>query len=459
MVKEGFNIKKEVNKILNDTIEPIKKPIDFIQSFIEGLILVFKGIAKLLVASLSPFDGKGPFSKIPGLRIPVCFLNPFFVLAYMIVPKIKKLVTESLMPATYPLRYGKFKFDTARNPSMWNASKKDEKWKEINNDTQNYIDDKITIIMWAIFLMFALAFIFLPPIFGKVMTSLPEFLNLIVPTLVSIFIIPLLLSQLQRYIYPQILFLIILAAIRYSWRYIYKIMDKVRDKVFNSKGPKGDPANPLLAKVQVGLDRGLVSIPYVGQFILAYFSKHRKRTLIPLPQGASISMMSKIIKKVCPACESKDSGPDDDGDLLYRNIKSVFRDLDIGYGGENRKLAHTVYLLIFYTWRIILIPGILLYIISRLIRLDNNIANVVAGLLAAFLGVIMIITAIIMIPNPTCDPVMLGPVRQVSKYITMVALPSFIVAWFFPELIEGCFACFEGVTTVKDGFDKMMGGL
>ena len=53
MIKEGFNIKKEFNKIL----KPIKEPIDFIQSFIEGLILVFEGIA-IISGFIITFDGK-----------------------------------------------------------------------------------------------------------------------------------------------------------------------------------------------------------------------------------------------------------------------------------------------------------------------------------------------------------------------------------------------------------------
>ena len=120
---------------------------------------------------------------------------------------------------------------------------------------------------------------------------------------------------------------------------------------------------------------------------------------------------------------------------------------------------HTIYLICFYVWRLLIIPGLLLGLITRLIKLDRTITDVAAALIAIFLGFILILTAIIMIPNAKCDPKILAPVRQASKYITMVALPSFIVAWFFPELIEGCFDCFEGVDTVKKGFDKMMGGL
>ena len=228
MIKEGFNIKKEFDKIL----KPIKEPIDFIQSFIEGLILVFKGIAELLVASLSPFDGKGPFSKIPGLRIPVCFLNPFFVIAYMIVPKIKKLITESLMPATFPLRYAAYQAEIYG----------DESFEQVNKRAEKFINDKITTILWIIFFMLALAFIFVPPIVGKFLVEMPEIINLLIPTFITLILVPTLVMQLDKYIREEFLFLFLLVFIRYSWRYIYQLVDKTRDKVFNSKGAKGEPA-------------------------------------------------------------------------------------------------------------------------------------------------------------------------------------------------------------------------
>jgi hypothetical protein len=272
--------------------------------------------------------------------------------------------------------------------------------------------------------------------------------------------IPTLVFQLDKYIRTELLFLFLLAFIRYSWRYIYQLVDVLREKVFSSKGAKGDPANPLLAKIQIAIDRALVSIPFFGQFILAYYSDHRKESLIPaMPGGASINMMTKIINKVCPACKESNNEDNDRGDLLYRNVKTILDEFEIGYNGENNKLVHTIYLICFYVWRLLIIPGLLLGLITRLIKLDRTITDVAAALIAIFLGFILILTAIIMIPNAKCDPKILAPVRQASKYITMVALPSFIVAWFFPELIEGCFDCFEGVDTVKKGFDKMMGGL
>ena len=446
MIKEGFNIKKEFDKIL----KPIKEPIDFIQNFIEGLIKVFEGIFTLLANSLLPFKGKGPLSSIPGLRIPVCFLNPFFVLAYMVVPKIKKIITESLMPATFPFRYAAYQGELYG----------DESFEQVNKRAEKFINDKITTILWIIFFMLALAFIFVPPIVGKFLVEMPEIINLLIPTFITLILVPTLVMQLDKYIREEFLFLFLLVFIGYSWRYIYELVDKTRDKVFNSKGAKGEPANPLLAKIQLAIDRALVSIPFIGQFTLSYYSEHRRESLIPaMPGGASINMMIRIINKACPACEKSNSQDKDRGDVLYRNIKAILDEFEVGYNGENSKLVHTIYLMCFYLWRLIIIPGVLLASINRLIRLDRTITDVVAALIAIFLGFIMIITAIILIPNPKCDPKVLGPARLVSKYITMVALPSFIVAWFFPELIEGCFECFKGVTLVNDGFNKMMGNV
>ena len=398
-------------------------PIAFIQGFIEGLILVFKGIAELIMSSLAPFDGKGPFSNIPGLRIPVCFLNPFFVIAFMIVPGIKKYIIGMLMPSTYPLRYGRFMLGKRDN----------ERWKDINKETEDFIQEKLTILLWVVFFMFALAFIFIPPIFGKIMVSLPEIINLVIPTLFSVFLIPLLLLRLRKYINIYILMLTALVAITYSWREIYNVVSIARKKFGDSGGAEGDAVNPILYRMQIVLDRFISRIPCV----LAYRNKNRVNVLGgPILAGA---------------------GSNRNFDRLSRLINSWFNKPGVENG--NKKLANTIYLIVFYIWRLILIPGILLLVIASLIRLDRTAATVVAAFLALFLGILMTCTAIIMIPNPKCDTKMLGPIKKVSNYITMVALPSFIIAWFFPELIEGCFDCFDGVNTVKKGFDKMMAGL
>ena len=426
-------------------------PIAFIQGFIEGLILVFKGIAELIMSSLAPFDGKGPFSNIPGLRIPVCFLNPFFVIAFMIVPGIKKYIIGMLMPSTYPLRYGRFMLGKRDN----------ERWKDINKETEDFIQEKLTILLWVIFFMFALAFIFLPPIFGKIMISLPQILNLVIPTLFSVFLIPVLLLTLRRYINIYILILTGLVAIRYTWRGIYQAISIARKKIGNKGGPAGESPNPILDKAQKMFDKTLSRVP--GAF--AYFSYHRVRTLGPQSDAAPPRYIENIVRSLgcCNIPEGEE--PKNNDDWLLRNIKSMLNDLEIGYRHpitkklDNNELAHTIYIIVFYIWRLMLIPGIVLYAITSLIRLDRTVTTVVAAILAGLLAALMTITAVIMLPNPKCDPKMLGPIKKASNYITMVALPSFIIAWFFPELVEGCFDCFDGVNTVKKGFDKMMGGI
>ena len=125
---------KKIEKVFENIFEEIKEIFDKIKGLadvVQGIMLVFKGLGELLVSILSPFEGKGIFSSIPGLRIPVCFLNPFFVLAYMVVPKIKRLIRESLMPATYPIREARLQLARARNPRKWNDSVKDKKWREL----------------------------------------------------------------------------------------------------------------------------------------------------------------------------------------------------------------------------------------------------------------------------------------------------------------------------------------
>ena len=89
-----------------------------------------------------------------------------------------------------------------------------------------------------------------------------------------------------------------------------------------------------MAKIQLAIDRALVSIPFLGQFILSYYSEHRRESLIPaMPGGATISMMTRIINKACPACEESNNKDTDRGDLLYRNIKAILDEFEVGYDG------------------------------------------------------------------------------------------------------------------------------
>ena len=109
------------------------------------------------------------------------------------------------------------------------------------------------------------------------MISLPQILNLVIPTLFSVFLIPVLLLTLRRYINIYILILTGVVAIRYSWRGIYQVISIARKKIGNKGGPPGESPNPILDKVQKIFDKTLSRVP--GAF--AYFSYHRVRTLGP----------------------------------------------------------------------------------------------------------------------------------------------------------------------------------
>jgi hypothetical protein len=88
------------------------------------------------------------------------------------------------------------------------------------------------------------------------------------------------------------------------------------------------------------------------------------------------------------------------------------------------------------------------------LSLRNNL-DWLAIIIAVILGIILIATIVVIIPNPRCNPALLDPIGKVANYITMFAMPAFLIAWFYPSIPEGCFDCFKDIDLIKKGFDGM----
>lgn len=533
-------------------------------SIIKKLTKFFTTLAKAFASMLTPFKSKVPFLKMPGIKVPVCYLNPFFVVAYIFVDSIVEKITKVLFNTVFWLSPLMLFFELGFNPNKWNRwiklsqNAKKKKLKKFNDIIIKYIKKRLIYILRVIFFMLAFSIIFVPLLVVQFYQNAKIGLRIIAQCLITFLIvgIPILNSKFLQS-YPILMSIVTLTVYNYV-RYFRIIFQCFSISDIDSDVPKASQGNvssydrvlPWLFNIQESMDTKMseaskilenlgkdsdyfyyptmplraIGLLFTGSWFKSHDDEPDKLyklilwflNLIDIKvmifgrfKGFNIYPSDKIKDEFLNKFEeinsdelpeplssaifwndlvfnlnhNKEHKLDDkekqvgggDGSVANLNeMKKLYRKFKIGQiwrkgqrcrDSKLKLFVSSIYYSCIVLIRIILIPVLMVrfitsFNITKLIYSDDVLSNLLGNLIL-FLTIILIIniivTTIIIFPNPRCNLTSLQPFVYPSLLMTVVFLPSFLITYFYRNVVDGCFDSYDSWKAVDKAFNKLIG--
>lgn len=532
---------------------------------IKELNKFFKTLAKAFASMLTPFKSKVPFLKMPGIKVPVCYLNPFFVVAYIFVDSIVEKITKVLFNMVFWLSPLMLFFNLGFDPNKWNRwiklsqNAKKRKFKNFNDIIIKEINLYIKNILWVIFFMLAFSIIFVPLLVVQFYQNAKIGMRIIAQCLITFLIvgIPILNSKFLQS-YPILMSIVTLTVYNYV-RYFRIIFQCFSISDIDSDVPKASQGNmslydrvlPWLFNIQKSIDDFVVEkskiLENLGKdsdfyfyfptmplraigllFTGSWFKSHDDEpdklyklilwflNLIDIKvkifgrfKGFNIYTSDKIKEEFLNKFEeiNSDELPEPLSSAIFWNelvfklnhnkehklddkekqvgggdgsvansdeMKKLYLKFKIGQiwrkgqrcrDSKQKLFVSSIYYSCIVLIRMILIPVLMVrfitsFNITKLINSDDGSSNLLGNVIL-FLTIILIIniiaTIIIILPNPRCNLTSLKPLMYPSLLMTVVFLPSFLITYFYRNVVEGCFDSYDSWNAVDKAFNKLIG--
>jgi hypothetical protein len=162
------------------------------------------------------------------------------------------------------------------------------------------------------------------------------------------------------------------------------------------------------------------------------------------------------------------------GDGSVANLKKLYRKFKIGQNwrkgqrcrdSKQKLFLSSIYYSCIVLIRIILIPALIVsfitsFNVTKLIYSDDgwsNLKGIGILILTIILIINIIVTTIIILPNPRCNLTSLKPLMYPSLLMTAVFLPSFLITYFYSNVVEGCMDSYNSWGAVDKAFKKLIG--
>ena len=457
---------------------------------------LFSSIGRVLLVSMSGFDKKHKKSKngifqTPGIKIPVCLLNPFFVGAWMGYKPIKQRLIEIILLFVEPLTYVYTIYSIGLNfekiRQLFESSNEYKKIQlQLNHDiVEDIVNNYVPKILWVCFFLLSISFISVPVIVGYAFQNTEPVLRIIIQIMVTSFIVGIIFSNLIfLQTFPIIMSIITIIVYTYV-RYIRIMIVCVDNKSSKCKITKDDSrAMDTLFVLQSKLDN---MFKYIGNLLVPPGSWNSDFFLIPIRiigllfSGSWFSNTEQNIKKPFP-----DSLYEFYYDIVFGETESVIPNNDSPKNDklmdrmnnlENRinllsncfeevpcyERKKMIFFSSFYYGsiilsRLVIIPILITnYIISK--NLDDSttdeVTKIIVLLLTLLLIIIVLSTLIIIFPNPKGNKAVMKPFIIISLYMTVIFLPSFIIAWRANNIVFGCFDNYDAFKKLNKAFAKL----
>tara|TARA_Y100000389_G_scaffold53903_1_gene49718 strand:- start:251 stop:2170 length:1920 start_codon:yes stop_codon:yes gene_type:complete len=540
-----------------------------ITKFFKAIGDLFAGIGEFLIKTLMGFENtKNPLFQMPGIKIPVCYLHPFFVIAYLVLQPLKDFLINTVMMAAEPLKYVNLIISLGFSREKWmnwfrsSSQQKNTKLQTMSNNVKDEVDKNITKILWVCFFMLAFSFIFVPLIAAYTYQNTGVALRVMLQIMITTFIVGIIFSNLT-FIQTLPITMGIITIVVYSYvRYLRIIAVCAGNKsgsgtVVNETQPTGRLL-PFLFMLQEPIDKTSTKFTnFLGNFgkegflsKYIYWIAYPIRIIGILTSGSWFSsserdlnppdrlygflwwFLNKIdirtqlfgkskdfklfdleklkedfINKI-PELNSEDlpapfSSAAVFGELAFKGLhekahkKGNDDEKQVG-GGEvnNAKIKREIMkmalkmklrknwiaalpcrlrkMMIFFSSlyygsiiliRLVIIPTLIIRYITSL-NIEDLLNNTdrtgrLKGFYVLFLTTVLIInvlsTLIIVFPNPNVNHAAMKPFYLISRYMTMVFFPSFIIAYFFNHIVEGCFESYSAIDKIKKAMDDLTG--
>ena len=549
-----------------------------IAKFFKAIGGLFAGIGEFLIKTLMGFENTtNPLFQMPGIKIPVCYLHPFFVIAYLVLQPLKEFLINTVMIAVEPLKYVNLIISLGFSREKWvnwfrsSSQQKNTKLQTMSDSVKDEVDKYITKILWICFFMLALSFIFVPLIAAYAYQNTGVAIRIMLQIMITTFIVGIIFSNLTSIqslpITMGIITMIVYSYVRYVRIIAVCIGNKSGSgKVVDETQPTGRLL-PFLFMLQEPMDKtstkftnffanfgkeGFLSnyiywiaypIRIIGILISGSWFSSSERDLNPpdrlyeflwwflntidirtqifgKSKGLDLFDIEKekenFSNKVAHFSPESLPAPFSSaavfGELAFKGIherehkklnddkeKKKLNDDKEQIGGgevlnpkdkrEIMKLAFKMKLrkdwnmalpcrlrkmMIFFSSlyygliiliRLVIIPTLIIRYITSL-NIDDMLDNTdrtgrAKGFYVLFLTTILIInvlsTLIIVFPNPNVNHAAMKPFYFISRYMTMAFFPSFIIAYFFNHIVEGCFESYSAIDKIKKAMDDLTG--
>ena len=540
-----------------------------ISKFFKTIGKLFAGIGEFLIKTLKGFENtKNPLFQMYGIKIPVCYLHPFFVIAYLVLKPLKEFLINTVMMTAEPLKYVNLIISLGFSREKWmnwyrsSSQQKNKKLQKMSDIVKDEVDKNITKILWVCFFMLAFSFIFVPLIVAYAYQNTGVALRIMLQIMITTFIVGIIFSNLTSIqslpITMGIITMVVYSYVRYTRIIAVCAGNKSGSGTIKNKTQPTGRLLPFLFMLQEPMDKtstkftnflahfgkeGFLSkyiywiaypIRIIGILTSGSWFSSSERDLNPPDRlyGFLWWFLNKIdirtqlfgkskefklfdleklkenfINKI-PELKSEDlpapfSSAAVFGELAFKGLherehkKRNDDEKQVG-GGEvnNAKIKREIMkmalkmklrknwiaalpcrlrkMMIFFSSlyygliiliRLVIIPTLIIRYITSL-NIEDLLNNTdrsgrLKGFYVLFLTTVLIInvlsTLIIVFPNPNVNHAAMKPFYLISKYMTMVFFPSFIIAYFFNHIVEGCFESYSAIDKIKKAMDDLTG--
>ena len=519
----------------------------------DGLIKFFKtigdlfsGIGEFLINILMPFNNtKNPLFKMPGIKIPVCYLHPFFVIAYLVLDVVIEKLTSMIMLVAEPLKYVYLIVSLGSSREKWanwfkiSSKQKNKKLQKMSDNIKDEVDKNIKKILWVCFFMLALSFIFVPLVGAYGYQNIGVAIRVILQIMITLFIVGIIFINLKTGpIITGIITFIVYSFVRYV-RIVVACTGVMSGSYKKDKG-NTQSSGRLMGFLFVFQERLDDKLTRITNFMAKLgtdkiFSKYIFWPALPFriigkPLSGSwfsssdyefnddpnrlepdelyrfwyrllykIDIPAFFLKFVIPNGIRRFLGfgrerPVDKGQMgggainnfangpIYDKRKAasaaaaaskLARIAVWKEGADCRERKKMMFLFSLYygsiiLLRLVIIPILIIRHITSL-NIDDLLYNtetngILKGFLTvwvSFLTILLIIivfsTQIIVFPNPKVNRAAMKPFFFISRYMTLVFFPSFIIAYYYSHIVEGCFESYAPIGKIMDAMTKLGG--
>ena len=490
---------------------------DELAKFFKIISDLLVGIGEFLINTLLPFDSNNPLFKMPGIKIPVCYLHPFFLIAYLVLDDVIEKLTSTIMLAAEPLKYV-YLIGSLVSSGKWanwfkiSSKQKNKKLQKMSDNIKDEVDKNIRKILWVCFFMLALSFIFVPLVGAYGYQNMGVAIRVILQIMITLFIVGIIFINLKTGpIITGIITFIVYSFVRYVR--IIVACTGVKSGSYKDNG-NTQPSGRLmefLFSIQEPLDRVFTKITN----FMAKFGQKRKfskiifwplRIIGKLLSGSWFSSSEadynppdelygfwkwlldyidiptlflrniiphKILEVAGISVEGQKKtlpGPILSNVALEREARKKLRSAAWEEGADCRERKKMIFLLSLYygsiiLLRLVIIPILIIRHITSLniddLLYNTDTTSILKGIWVSFLTTLLIFivfsTQIIVFPNPKVNRAAMKPFFFISRYMTMVFFPSFIIAYFYSHIVEGCFESYSSLSKIKIAMDKLTG--
>jgi len=554
-----------------------------ISKFFKTIGKLFAGIGEFLIKTLKGFENtKNPLFQMYGIKIPVCYLHPFFVIAYLVLKPLKEFLINTVMMTAEPLKYVNLIISLGFSREKWmnwsrsSSQQKNKKLQKMSDIVKDEVDKNITKILWVCFFMLAFSFIFVPLIVAYAYQNTGVALRIMLQIMITTFIVGIIFSNLTSIqslpITMGIITMVVYSYVRYTRIIAVCAGNKSGSGTIKNKTQPTGRLLPFLFMLQEPMDKtstkftnflahfgkeGFLSkyiywiaypIRIIGILTSGSWFSSSERDLNPPDRlygflwwflnnidirtqifGKSKSFKLYDVEKLKENFYKKFSELNSEsfpaplstvaafGEIAFKGLhekehmKRGDEEKQIGdeekqIGDEEKQIGGAVVsdsykkryaaklavklklmelwnaalpcrlrkMMIFFSSlyygliiliRLVIIPTLIIRYITSL-NIEDLLNNTdrsgrLKGFYVLFLTTVLIInvlsTLIIVFPNPNVNHAAMKPFYLISKYMTMVFFPSFIIAYFFNHIVEGCFESYSAIDKIKKAMDDLTG--